>query len=173
MKNSPQLTVEGSLCLMTSFYLLPIIYIAVILGIIIWTILKRKRLHTQIKALANNTLEITPNEFFKIRNFSFGGRGHKHFSTQYRFPGVYILLNKTKNMYYVGQGKSIFDRVNNHFMGKGNGDIYADYKYGDDFTIKMIALQNSGFTTLNELEKSMIAHYDAYKTGYNKTRGNR
>lgn len=76
-------------------------------------------------------------------------------------------------MYYVGQGKKVFQRVNNHFTGHGNGDVYADYKYGDKFTIKMIALENSGFTTLNELERNTIAPYDAYAKGYNKTRGNR
>lgn len=48
-------------------------------------------------------------------------------------------------LYYVGQGKSVFQRVNNHFTSHGNGDVYADYKYGDEFTIKMIALENSGF----------------------------
>ena len=35
----------------------------------------------------------------------------------------------------------IFDRVNAHFTGKGNGDVYADYKYGDEFIIKMISLE--------------------------------
>ena len=37
----------------------------------------------------------------------------------------------------------------------------------------MIALENSGFTTLNELERNTIATYNAYAKGYNKTRGNR
>lgn len=76
-------------------------------------------------------------------------------------------------MYYVGQGKKVFQRVNSHFTGHGNGDVYADYKYGDKFTIKMIALDNSGFTTLNKLERNTIATYNAYSKGYNKTRGNK
>lgn len=37
----------------------------------------------------------------------------------------------------------------------------------------MIALKNSGFSTLNELERHTIATYNAYSKGYNKTRGNR
>ena len=76
-------------------------------------------------------------------------------------------------MYYVGQGKKVFQRVNNHFTGHGNGDVYADYKYGDDFTIKMIALETSGFKTLNELERNTIMTYNAYSRGYNKTKGNK
>lgn len=83
------------------------------------------------------------------------------------------MFNQSKGMYYVGQGKQVFSRVNAHFTGKGNGDVYADYKYGDKFTIKMIALENSGFSTLNELERNTIAKYNAYYKGYNKTRGNK
>ena len=56
---------------------------------------------------------------------------------------------------------------------KGNDDVYVDYKYGDYFTIRMVALENSGFNSLNELEKNAIAKYNAYSRGYNKTRGNR
>lgn len=89
------------------------------------------------------------------------------------FSGVYILYNSTKNMYYVGQGKNVLTRVNSHFTGHGNGDVYADYKYGDKFTIKMIELEKSGFSTLNELERNTIMTYDAYSKGYNRTRGNR
>ena len=83
------------------------------------------------------------------------------------------MFNQSKSMYYVGQGKQVFNRVNAHFTGKGNGDVYADYKYGNKFTIKMIALENSGFSTLNELERNTIAKYNAYYKGYNKTRGNK
>ena len=87
--------------------------------------------------------------------------------------GVYVIYNATRGMYYVGQAKRLYFRVNQHFTGHGNGDVYADYKYGDIFTIKIIALANSGFSTLNELEKEAITYYDAYRRGYNKTRGNR
>ena len=51
--------------------------------------------------------------------------------------------------------------------------MYADYKYGDEFTIKMIALENSGYKTLNELERNTITVYNAFSKRYNKTRGNK
>lgn len=133
---------------------------------------QQKKIREQIFELANNTLELTPEEFFKMRNASFGGRGKGLYSNNYNFAGVYILYNKSKDLYYVGQGGQILNRVNNHFTGKGNGDVYADYKYGDDWTIKMIALENSGFNTLNELESYTIKTYNSYERGYNKTRGN-
>ncbi len=140
---------------------------------VLCTIARTLNIKKKIKGLSDSVLEITPEEFFKIRNSSNGGRGRKHISTEYDFPGVYIIYNHTQNMYYVGQGKKVFQRVNNHFTGHGNGDVYADYKYGDDFTIKMIALEKSGFKTLNELERNTIMTYNAYSRGYNKTKGNK
>ncbi len=131
------------------------------------------RIKNKIFKLMDSALEVTPREFFNIRNASLGGRGKNHISTNYDFAGVYILFNLTKNMYYVGQGKKAFQRVNSHFTGHGNRDVYADYKYGDDFRIKMISLENSGFNSLNELERNTIMTYNAYSKGYNKTRGNR
>jgi hypothetical protein len=76
-------------------------------------------------------------------------------------------------MYYVGQGLRILDKVNNHFTGKGNADVYADFKYGDQFKIKMIALEKSRFETLDELEQNTIMTYAANSKSYNKTNGNK
>lgn len=148
-------------------------YIGLIILVFIIPIARNITIKKKIKGLADNALEVTPKEFFKIRNSSNGGRGKKYISTNYDFAGVYILFNHTKNMYYVGQSKRVFQRVRNHFTGHGNGDVYADYKYGDRFTIKMISLKNSGFKTLNELERNTIMTYNSYAKGYNRTRGNR
>lgn len=132
-----------------------------------------KNVRNKINSLSANELEMTPDEFFTVRNASLGGKGRRHVSTSYNYPGVYILHNKTKNMFYVGQGQRVLDRVNQHFTGKGNGDVYADYKYGDEFTIRTISLENSGYDSLNRLEKDTIMTYEAFSKGYNKTRGNR
>lgn len=149
------------------------VYILISIVIVIFRILRKWQINIQIDNLANNAIEMTPEEFMKMRNASFGGRGRPSYALTRNFAGVYILYNETKDMYYVGQGKQVLNRVNNHFTGKGNGDVYADYKYGDIFSIKMIALKNSRFKTLNELERHTIARYNAFSKGYNKTRGNR
>ncbi|MBQ9115786.1 MAG: GIY-YIG nuclease family protein, partial [Clostridia bacterium] len=102
-------------------YVFLILYI-VLIGVSIWyTQYKKNRIKEQIRGLSNNTLEMTPEEFFKMRNTSFGGRGRPSFALTQNFAGVYILHNKTKNMYYVGQGQQVLNRVNAHFTGKGNG----------------------------------------------------
>lgn len=150
--------------------LIVFIVILAILLFIVSSVSKQKRIEeiqrrkqAYIRALENNSLEVTPEQFFALKNGS----------QLQDFTGVYILHNSSKDMYYVGQGKSVFKRVNAHFTGHGNGDVYADYKYGDAFTIRMISLVNSGFNNLDELERNTIAAYDAYNKGYNRTRGNR
>lgn len=147
--------------------------VALTIGLCVFVAIKKAIIRKKITGLANNTLEMSPEEFMKMRKTSFGGRGRPSYALTQNFAGVYILYNKTKNMYYVGQGKEVLNRVNAHFTGKGNGDVYADYKYGDVFTIKMIALSTSGFSSLNELERNTIMTYNSYANGYNKTRGNK
>lgn len=151
-----------------------IILAAVLLGaLVVGFIAARERaIGNKIEMLKNNTVTLSPQQFFELRNTKSGGRG-RIVASRYNFAGVYILYNKSKNMYYVGQGKKILDRVNAHFTGHGNGDVYADYKYGDIFEINMIALENSGFSTLNALERHAISKYNAFSKGYNRTRGNR
>lgn len=132
---------------------------------------KKRRLKRKVKKLAKSKKEMTPEEFFRFRTKKGEGRGY--LSNRYNFSGVYILYNYTKDLYYVGQAKKIFDRVNAHFTGNGNGDVYADYKYGDNFGIRMISLKESKYKTLNDLERSAIMAYSSCSKGYNKTRGNR
>lgn len=124
-------------------------------------LIPRRRRRKKRKHQGKNISAMTPEKFQEYRK-----SGAKN------FEGVYVLYNKNKRMYYVGQAKQILSRVNNHFTGKGNGDVYADYKYGDRFSIRLVPLRGSGFSTLNSLERHLIGKYHAYEKGYNKTRGN-
>lgn len=117
--------------------------------------------HSTIK-FEHNYNSMTPEQFFKLRE-----------TIQGDMVGVYILYNKNKKMYYVGQATRLFFRVNQHFTGHGNGDVYGDFKRGKDkFMIKLIPLVNSGYYDLDKLEKDLITKYNAYNNGYNKTAGN-
>ena len=123
----------------------------------------------RIRSFAKSSIEISPKEFMDLRKNGFRS---ERSGIDKNAPGVYILYNKTKNLYYVGQGQRVFERVNMHFTGRGNGDVYADHKYGDLFTIRVIFLAGSGCKTLNELERKTITAYDSVAHGYNKTHGN-
>lgn len=89
------------------------------------------------------------------------------------FTGIYVIHNKTKDKYYVGQSVRVVGRVRQHLMGRGNGDVYADYKYGDKFEINLVSLRESGYDSLDALERDTIEAYGGYTKGYNRTRGNR
>lgn len=100
---------------------------------------------------------------------------HAFLSAHCKIPdcaGTYVLHNTTDNMYYVGQATSIIKRMKQHFGGRGNGDVYADFKYGKNFQIYIFPIEHSHFTSLNEQERYYIAKYNAFKNGYNKTHGN-
>ena len=78
-------------------------------------------------------------------------RAHRIDKISIKQKGIYILHNKTKNKYYVGQAHDLIKRVKSHFTGFGNGKIYHDYKNRDYFTIKLVSTNQ-----LNELEKETI-----------------
>ena len=107
------------------------------------------------------TFGITPEQFLILK---------KQIKTD--ATGVYVIYNATQQKYYVGQATRLYFRVWQHFTGHGNGDVYADYKYGNHFIIRFITLSESGYDNLDHLERDMIEHYNAFTTGYNKTIGN-
>ncbi len=87
--------------------------------------------------------------------------------------GIYIIENKVNLKCYVGQGKNVCERINSHFSGHGNRDIYFDFLKGNDFSVRIITLRHSRFKTINRLEKIAIAVCNSFYSGYNQTRGNR
>ena len=130
-----------------------LIYIYIVAALFILSFLLKIRQLFRVKKLANGAIEVTPSEFFTLKKNS------------QTFPGVYLLYNHTKKIYYIEQSESVYPVVNTHFIGCGDMDIYADYKYGDEFTIRLIPLKDSGFKTLNELEQDFILLYKRLNLG--------
>lgn len=130
-----------------------------------FTIKKRIEFKNKLKDIFEKEKKISVNEFFQIYNDA------KKITklSNIEKSGVYILFNITQNKYYVGQSRNIFKRVNNHFTGKGNGDVYADYKYGNNFEITLVKCP---IDELNKTEKYYIEIFDSYHNGYNKNKGN-
>lgn len=145
-----------------------ILLISVVILLLILMFRARRTPKARVMCLSRDAKEMSPDRFFKIRENIRAAKSCQ----KGKFEGIYILYNKTKKLYYVGQGVRVPERVNSHFTGKGNGDVYADYKYGDKFTIRLIPLYKSGFPSLDALERAAIFAYDAFASGYNKTRGN-
>jgi len=153
--------------LLRRFGLFALLSLVVVLGLVGFVVTHRRRsVRRRIRALASGRVEMTPEAFLAARRASFGSVGEKEFA------GVYVLHNSTRDKYYVGQGQRVLSRVTQHFSGHGNGDVYADWSYGDAFTIRTIALRGSGYRSLDDLERDTITAFSAYDDGYNRTRGN-
>lgn len=86
--------------------------------------------------------------------------------------GVYIIKNINKNIYYVGQSKDLYQRLNQHFKnGEVNNLKFAkDWYAGDIFAFKYKVLNTKD--ELDSEEKRMIELYDSFNNGYNATGGN-
>lgn len=92
-------------------------------------------------------------------------------------PGCYIITVysnrvtdgnwKNYENVYVGQSKQVCQRVHNHFNGKGNGDVYADVKYGKWVYVSFVRCEEY---EMNDKEIELISVFNAKKS-YNKTRG--
>lgn len=85
----------------------------------------------------------------------------KALTQQGEITGIFIVHNATKNLYYAGQSAKAIDRAAIQFLGRGNCDVYADYKYGDSFNVRIIPLSGSGYESLNELKRTAIQALEA------------
>lgn len=132
----------------------------------------------------------------KVKMYSFDVYEKLHITGFYKDipnmqrPTVYILYNKTKDKFYVGQAKNgIADRWRSHMKSLRNGFVKNGSKssgsyemirdimlYNDDAYFTFINLDNpyaKGYDSLDELERALIYVFNAYSDhGYNKTRGN-
>lgn len=75
--------------------------------------------------------------------------------------GIFIVHNATKDLYYVGQSAKAIDRAALQFLGKGNCHVCADFKYGDEFNVRIVPLSTSGYKSLNELKRAAIKALEA------------
>jgi len=144
--------------------------ISIILVLILLLVL-HSSLHPSLGSIMKRSIWISAERFLTMRNVR--NKKNRLASERYNVKGVYILHNRTKHKYYVGQAHKLLSRVNGHLTGKGNGIVYADYAYGDRFYIKFHRFRGRSFKTLNEMERYYINKYHAQEDGYNKTIGNR
>lgn len=147
------------------------VFIAFVFCLLILSLLSRrhreKRKARKVRAIAKGVEKLTPSQFFSLRN---SYKGHLQ---DFDFMGCYIIHNLRNGKYYIGQATHVPQRVNAHLTGKGNGDVYADYRYGHPFEIQLIDITTTTYRRLDDMEREFIDAYDAYKRGYNRKRGNK
>lgn len=92
--------------------------------------------------------------------------------------GVYVIHNKEKDKYYVGQSKDVMKRIRQHF----NGTIPKNSIFAEDYYTSQMKNRDNIFELkitrcetkdeLDSLEKKLIYEYDSWNNGYNRTSGN-
>jgi len=149
-----------------------IVVVFFVIGAILFAVknIKEKAKKEQkIDEMLNQSITKSAHEFLEHYNWLASRRDGSIISMD--SPGIYVILNKTKELYYVGQSKTVLKRIRCHFTGKGNGDVYADFKYNDQFEV---TIHKCSEWELNEIEKMFIEKYKSSNKfrGYNKTKGN-
>lgn len=80
------------------------------------------------------------------------------------FPGVYVIINKTKNKCYIGQADDVQNRLSSHQskLTKGNHEItemQKDYNNGDVFVSKILVKIEKTKTFVEKYERRTIEQY--------------
>lgn len=113
---------------------------------------------------------IKASRFLEIRNKRFGGQGNKMYLHNFDFIGVYIILNETKNKYYIGHGQNVFNRIGDVLNGRGNMFVYNDFINGDQLIISFRSLDLSSFHSLADLEQDTLNNMSNQYTNYANTK---
>ena len=74
--------------------------------------------------------------------------------------------------YYIGQALHGSWRIIDHNQESSTGYIDKLINLGLQYTLRFIPFDGSGYSNLDALETALIAYYDSFHKGYNKTRGN-
>lgn len=143
---------------------------------------KWKKIWTEKNELTNNyktnitMIKPLPNKIAQDKSFimlnSFNGLEYE------KIIGVYIIHNREKDKYYVGQSKDVFKRIKQHFNNTiPKNQIFAEDYYTsklpnkeDLFELKIFKCKTKD--ELDTLEKKLIYEYDSWNNGYNGTSGN-
>lgn len=128
--------------------------------------------HATYELFIGGQATLTPEQFEELRQMALANK-----NLYPDFSGVYVILNQTLNKTYVGQSIHVMKRLRDHFSGHGKGNtgsalLYRDYYSGNGFLITVIPIHDAPTDNLNRLERILIAEFDSFETGYNKTRGN-
>ena len=80
------------------------------------------------------------------------------FMKELDFQGLYVIKNLTNKRYYIGRGDKVFRKVDRHFRGYGNQEVFVDYSKKDEFVVSFIKFDDSEYDNMDEFEKKTKAY---------------
>lgn len=162
----------------TTYPKISFIYICIMILLIAST-RKNKLCYYRYQSDRKLRKKILSGNFISYKQFEKKWIINKAQETGYKYhdrPGCYIITiydrqpygnwKKYKNI-YIGQSVHIYQRVHNHFTGKGKGDVYADIKRGKYVYVRFLFCSEKW---MNTWEKRLIKAFHATDS-YNETGG--
>ncbi|MDB6354002.1 GIY-YIG nuclease family protein [Trichococcus sp. K1Tr] len=124
----------------------------------------KRRVRKELDSLRKEMPKYAPKDFYELK---------KKGTSEY-LVGIYLIYNYDRDLYYVGKSKNMVNRVYEHFMlNMGSPELHEDYCSGEKFSISLIPLAKTSFSSLDDLEDYAIRAYDSLlPNGYNKIPGN-
>lgn len=77
------------------------------------------------------------------------------------FKGVYLLFNRTMMKCHIDVSTHVYKKVERHFRGYGNAEIFADYQAGDAFNVRFIRCDDMEMPELQKFGAQLRKAYYA------------
>ena len=134
-------------------------------GVFAYSSAKKKVMEAKsiLDRLTSGNEEVPIEEFLRMYDLRIHDFNSKQddikFVKNWDFEGVYLLHNCSRNIYHVGRSSKVLRKIDRTFRGYENQDVYADWKNQDEFRVRIIMYENSGYSDINSLEKELIEKY--------------
>lgn len=141
----------------------------IIIGVLVFVYLFTLYLTSKVEELVHDIFsgeEIDPVDFLETRKIKEGARNGGKYINKFNIPGVYVAINHTKNLYYIGQGQKVFDRIFQLFTGRGNLEVYHDYTNGDDVKFVAYVYNYDSSFSLSEFKEEISQQYQKIYVKY-------
>ena len=79
------------------------------------------------------------------------------------FEGVYVLHNCSKSIYHIGRSSRVLRKIDRTFRGYEKQEVYVDWERGDDFKVRIVRFEGSGFSDIKDWEKELTKQYGTYQ----------
>ena len=85
------------------------------------------------------------------------------FMKNWDFEGVYVLHNCSKSIYHIGRSSRVLRKIDRTFRGYEKQEVYVDWERGNDFKVRIVRFEGSGFSDIKDLEKELTKQYGTYQ----------
>ena len=137
-------------------------------GVFAYSSAKKKAAEAKhiLDRLTSGSEEVPAIEFLRmydLRIYDFDSKQDDiKFMKNLDFEGAYVLHNCSKNIYHIGRSSRVLRKIDRTFRGYEKQEVYIDWKKGNDFKVRIVRFEGSGYSDVKELEKELTKQYGIY-----------